>query len=153
MSNELDSNDIRIRILKDIYARKEFIGVFPRNQLPLVQKEPFSFICNTDPSTKPGEHWIAMHFDRKKRCTFFDSFGLPPDYYNLKDYIEKLSVDYEFNKRQLQDFNSSLCGHFCCVFILLKSRGLTLDEINKLYSLKNLEINDLIVMDLFKKFK
>lgn len=39
-----------------------FLGVFPRDALPPkpVKKKTFCFIINTDPSNKPGLHWLAI---------------------------------------------------------------------------------------------
>jgi hypothetical protein len=32
-------------------------------------------VCNTDPSTKPGRHWIAIYVDEDGGREYFDSFG------------------------------------------------------------------------------
>jgi len=52
-------NNIQIeRILKkDTFAKKNFIGVFSRNNLPKIIKCPSSLYFNTDKKSGPGEHW------------------------------------------------------------------------------------------------
>ena len=45
----------------DPVARKKFCGVFPSDKLPqTIDKYPCGIVANTDPSTKPGKHWIPM---------------------------------------------------------------------------------------------
>ena len=40
---------------------KTFCGVFPSDKLPqTIEKYPCGIVANTDPSDKPGEHWIAL---------------------------------------------------------------------------------------------
>ena len=39
---------------------------------------PSAYVINSDPSTEPGEHWIAVYFDKHGRGEYFDSYGLPP---------------------------------------------------------------------------
>ena len=35
---------------------------------------------NTHPSHMPGEHWLALTLEENGQATFFDSYGLPPDF-------------------------------------------------------------------------
>ena len=51
-------------------ARDEFVSLSPRwNGL---------FVFNTDDSTEPGEHWVAVQADAEKReVEFFDTYGRP----------------------------------------------------------------------------
>ena len=39
----------------------KFVGVFARDQLPVVRRRPALMVVNTDPSTKPCEHWTAIY--------------------------------------------------------------------------------------------
>ena len=59
---------------------KHFIGVFPADQLPPHQKEPMSFIVNSDPASQPGQHRMAYYQDADT-CEFFDSYGFHPSHY------------------------------------------------------------------------
>lgn len=60
-----------------------FLGVFPADVVKIVSDElltkPYPFcIVNTDPSNKPGQHWVLFHpLKNMKRpsCMLFDSFG------------------------------------------------------------------------------
>jgi hypothetical protein len=38
----------------------QFKGTYPRDMLPKINHLPSGIVINTDPSNKPGEHWVAM---------------------------------------------------------------------------------------------
>jgi hypothetical protein len=63
------------RFNRDHVCLASFQGVFSRDTLP---SKPRLLICNTDPSDKPGQHWIAIYVDKNLRGEFFDSFGRHP---------------------------------------------------------------------------
>ena len=54
----------------DPITNKCFIGALARDELPKKLKYPTCFILNTQPRNKPGEHWIALYFDKHKRNRF-----------------------------------------------------------------------------------
>ena len=83
----MNSNQIR-RFLKGC---KCFIGVYPRDQLPVIKTLPCALVANTDDSKNPGEHWVAMYFSRTK-TEYFDSFGLPPYHEDLINYVYVMSL-------------------------------------------------------------
>ena len=74
-----------------------WLGVFARDELPDVSREirPWCLILNTDPKDKPGTHWLALFASRNGPLEVFDSFGLPPNTYNL-DSLEPLHLLYSF---------------------------------------------------------
>ena len=45
---------------------------------------PSAYVINSDPSSKPGEHWVAVYFDKRGRGEYFDSYGLPRTLIDLK---------------------------------------------------------------------
>ena len=49
-----------------------FDGVFPINELKNIKDKPELIICNTDPSNKPGQHWVLFFF-HNDTVDFFDS--------------------------------------------------------------------------------
>ena len=133
-------NDI---LRKDPVSKLNFIGVFPRDQLPEIVVYPVSFVLNTDPSYREGEHWLGFYFDKRKKCYFFDSFGNEPVYFGLDQYIKKYSSSSsEFNKNQIQGFLSNTCGHYTIFFILFIIRGFSFEEIVSCFNLKRFDIND-----------
>ena len=52
-------------------------------------------VANTDPSSKPGTHWVAFYFPSKGKGEFFDSYGHPPIYYNnsFKNFLKTPPVN------------------------------------------------------------
>jgi hypothetical protein len=51
-----------MNILKnDPFTKTVFTDVLPSNRLPReIRKRPRGYILNTDPSDKPGSHWVAV---------------------------------------------------------------------------------------------
>jgi hypothetical protein len=138
----MTSIEISDILRKDPCSKLCFIGVFPRDQLPVITMYPVAFVLNTDPSYKVGEHWLGIYFDNRKKCYFFDSFGNEPEYFGLEKYINKYSVDCEFNNSQIQGVFSNTCGHFTIFFILFITRGYSLKDIRSCFNLKKYDLND-----------
>lgn len=93
-----------------------FKGVYPCNRLPTVPPgKVMAIIANTDPSHKPGQHWVA-YFYTKTHVFYFDSYGQPP----LKPTLRKM-MSYRRHKkhfgRRLQG-SGHMCGEYCLFFIL-----------------------------------
>jgi hypothetical protein len=90
-----------------------------------------SFIANTDPSTAPGYHWVAfvVFADRPSVIYFFDSFGMPLTAYDdlyrtcmSKGYFSDTRIVCSVNSRSLQGATSTVCGHYCILFLYLCAR-------------------------------
>ena len=101
------------KILKgDAYAKQIFKRVYPRDKIPTVVKYPSAYVFNSDPSSKPGEHWIALYFDKKRRGEYFDSYGVGPQMHNLKKFYGKkfinLDMQYSFDTRTVFNYMRSL---------------------------------------------
>ena len=133
------------RLLKTI---NQFQGVFPSDKLPKNPPKGF-YIVNLDPSTKPGSHWVAIHIISHKKAEYFDSYAYPPFVPNLVKFLERFSCTY--NPMQLQNFQSDLCGEYCCFYVLHKSTGKTLKSLLKLFSAKT-DINDCIMSRLYHAY-
>jgi len=65
----MNSDEIQ-RILRRQTA--DFDGAFSVDTMP---SKPHLLVCNTDPSDKPGQHWVCIYVDDDGRGEFFDSFG------------------------------------------------------------------------------
>ena len=96
---------------------------------------PSAYVINSDPSSEPGEHWVAVYFDKRGRGEYFDSYGLPRnmDAYSLSGWI--------YNRKTLQAYFSSFCGRYCVYFILFRCRGVPLHAIVSDF-MSNLTEND-----------
>ena len=39
----------------------KFEGVFSRDKLPDLAENAKFYVCNTDPSSEPDDHWVVLH--------------------------------------------------------------------------------------------
>ena len=129
------------RILKNnSCAKKIFKGVYPKDQLPTVEY-PGSYVVNTDPSTAPGEHWVAVFFNHQGSAEFFDNCGLHSIVHGLTDFLDSHSSFWICNSKTLQSLISEVCGHYTVYYILFRSRGCSLFEILTHFS-SSISLND-----------
>lgn len=100
-------------------------------------------ICNSDKSTNPGEHWLALYLPAPHRdtrlataasashitknnirnfrsCYYFDSYGFMPTNEYIINFIKKNTREMYWNRHQLQSYHSYTCGEYCCMFVFLK---------------------------------
>jgi len=116
----MNTDEIR-RALRRV---KNFDGVYSIDTLP---DRPRLLVCNTDPSHRPGRHWICICVENGTG-EYFDSLGRPPSDV-LRHYMNIMCEQWTFNARQLQSIVSRFCGHYCIYYCLLRSRGITMSEI------------------------
>lgn len=133
-----------LSIWKALSKEKCFLGVYPCDLLPDITRTPAAVIINTDPSNKPGEHWVAVYFNENNEAEYFDSFGLPPLKKEILSFLNKFSVRWYYNPHNLQPFYSSTCGLYCIMFLRLRCRGYNFCTIIHLLT-KNRHVNDIIV--------
>ena len=99
-----------------------FCGVFACNQLPVIH--PYmSFIVNTDPLPKSGEHWVAVYITEK--CFyFFDSFGRTIEQFSdpFRNYMREASKDFNIriSSKNVQFVFSTTCAHWCIYWLYCK---------------------------------
>jgi hypothetical protein len=92
----MNSLDINQMLLSDPESREQFRGVYALDELEVelfnsdIDEAQGIHIFNTDRSSEPGEHWIAVYI-QGKRASYFDSFGRNPDIYPmLSTQLKKL---------------------------------------------------------------
>jgi hypothetical protein len=117
-----------------------FQGVFSADTLPM---KPRLLVCNTDPSTKPGEHWIAIYVDKNGVGEYFDSFGRAPNEH-FKHYMNATCIRWTFNVQQLQSVVSAFCGFYVVVYCKFKSKGFNMTKIVSLFT-RDTGFNDVLV--------
>ena len=103
-------NDKEIMILADKYNIK-INGVFTKDKVPDVLSDGW-YILNLDDYKGGGTHWTCFHIGKDNKL-YFDSFGFiaPED-------LDKMLKPYTYNKKEIQDINSSSCGWFCLQCII-----------------------------------
>ena len=108
----------------NIKTKQYFRGVFASDKLPKTKiSKPSCFIVNTDPSSKPGTHWVAIYFPKTGNAEYFDSFGMQPKIKSILKFISVNNKNYTFNKIQLQNVFSAACGNYCCEYLLHRCMG------------------------------
>jgi len=130
----MDSSQLRYVLGKyNINAK-----VICRDELPNYFKLPIGLIANTDPCSKPGQHWVGIFIDQKKNGYYFDSFGFPPIHEDFVNFLNKHSKKWNYNSKRIQSLDSDTCGQICLIFLLQKFNKL---RVNELFS-NNTKMND-----------
>ncbi len=132
----MNGKDIYTILKSDPYTRRVVQGVFPANRLPKkVKNLPVGFVANTDPSHKPGEHWIAIYISEDGNGEYFDSYGEPPDKYpGFLAFLQNNCRTWTYNSKRLQDYISTVCGQYCIFYLLHRCRGWSLNSITGLFT-------------------
>ena len=141
----MNTEEIRILLTEDKRTTNAFRGVYARDELPKESKTNSLYICNTDPSNEPGEHWIVMYIDENRRADYFDSFGRYPTEKCFEKFLTNNSVFWTHNDRPVQDLFSDACGYHCIFFAVYRCVGFDLNSIVNMYT------DDLLVNDAFVK--
>jgi hypothetical protein len=136
----VNTREIDRFIRSDDACRGIFQGVFNIDTLP---EKPRLLVCDSYPSNRPGNHWIALFVDSTGRTEYFNSFGQPP--FNVfKDYMNKHCTGWILNTKQLQGFVSSYCGFYYCFYCMLRCRSSDLTRIVYLFG-RDTGVNDSVV--------
>ena len=109
-------------------GRVRFLGVFAADKIPdcaaTTHTAAACFVANTDPAHKAGQHWVAFYMPPSPaRLEFFDSYGLTPAGYAFPHLPPEEHIFA--NRAVLQGLTSDVCGHYCMIYLLLRSRGAT----------------------------
>lgn len=147
-----------IQILQNLRNKfkSAFYGVFPSDRLPqYIANRPAYIIANTDPSHKSGTHWVAFYVPKRGRIEFFDSFGRRPQDKHFLKFIQNNGMGkekhcFKHNSKCLQSDYSSVCGHYCCVYLINRKNGYSLKHfLTKFKNNKGYE-NDKKVVEMYK---
>lgn len=111
---------------------------------------PAIFVINTDPSNKPGSHWIAFYFPKYGSSEFFDSYGRDTKNKFFLKMLSLYSPTYKVNRRRLQGDFSTCCGHYCCLFLYYRINAESLREFIGNFTMNTFDFNDLLVVEMYK---
>ena len=95
----------------DPKTSKKLCRVFPSEKLPQrIDKYPCGLVVNTDPSTKPGTHWIVIFLMPLQNGDWFDSYDKPPEFYGpvFTEFMNKHCDEWELNDHKLQSDRSDM---------------------------------------------
>ena len=129
-----------------------FIGVFPSDQVPsYIHEKPCALICNTDPHTESGEHWIALYISKEGMGEYFDSYGQYPLHDTIKDFLNNNTIAWKHNSQRLQSDFTTVCGQYCIVYILHRFLGLSMHGFLRCFT-KDFVSNDDMVASFVHKY-
>lgn len=138
----MDTQQIE-QILKDLPI---FGGVLASDQLPSYDEQDLKklYILNTDPSTKPGKHWVAIYIN--KTPEFFDSLGRKPSAYNknFEYFLINHGPEYYHNCKRIQNYGTSLCGEYCVYYAVMRSSGYSFSDIVTRFGIDLMNNDDIV---------
>jgi hypothetical protein len=136
----MNSQQLRYVLMK--YVELPTI-VCASDQLRTISSKTFAVICNNQPSTEGGMHWISF-LKTGSSLEFFDSFGLPVEFYGsmFTDFIRNHGGKVKQSFTQFQSNSSDLCGGYSLYFLINRDRGLTYNDVIKSFSNNNTKVND-----------
>ena len=131
-----------------------FLGTYAFDELPAPPREDFSVVVNTEASTEPGDHWLAIVF-KKGIFYFMDSFGrtLTSPLFTqefkkkIKDYFS--NYKYKCNHTIIQSILSNTCGYYSIYFIR-ELQHKTMTQTLQIFG-GNFKNNDKLVVDYVSK--
>lgn len=144
----MDSKQISSILQSCPTTSKDFRGVFPLDYLNKYQG-PGVYVCNTDPSHLPGQHWVVIAVSPYQKGEYFDSFGLQPQKAEFLHFLKKNTDLWTYNRKTIQHPFSTVCGHYCVLYALNFSKGLSMNHLLSHFN-ENLYENDSIVHDYVK---
>lgn len=115
-------------------------------------KTKIGIIFNTDPHNKPGQHWISMFINiKKKQIFFFDSTGdkPSPEIMKLVERIKKQGLEldkkiifkYNSNEGVEHQYGNTECGVYSLFFIVHMLEDKLTEHYLKTHILKDEYIN------------
>lgn len=96
-----------------------FIGVFPLNKIPQGLRAPANFIVNTDTHNLPGEHWLAVSYQKGGIVLAFDPFGIfYPRLLKIKLNQLNRTRPVHYSKIEYQSLFEQTCGLYCIAWLI-----------------------------------
>jgi len=66
-----------------------------------------------------------IFFPKSSSAYYFDSYGILPLDPDIETFIRRNCTVWDFNKRQLHDLTSNICGKYCCLSAVYMDQGFT----------------------------
>jgi len=136
-------------LFKNDYTRPYIGKVCALDELPSTRNQNERiYIVNTEDSTMPGEHWVAIYLEGDIGY-FFDPMGKELEEYDplIKAFIEENTDCWDENyPEQYQPDDSDLCGEYCLYFALCMCMGEPYERLKKHFNLHYLGANDHMIV-------
>lgn len=141
-------NTLELRSYLQWYSSESTkIVVCAIDQLPRKLKKncEYGFIINLSRINDIGTHWVALFINAKREGFYLDSYAFRPRSWYLTDFIEKQCKSISYNKQQLQQLTSKVCGMYAACFLIHMIEGYPAWLYLKKFS-KNLVLNDSFII-------
>lgn len=137
--------------LKDFLNRKVCSKNFVTSvdDLPATFSLPLVMVVNLAPAEQPGTHWVAIFINRHRRGIYMDSYGFEPKDQRLRDFLDHQCIEWMYNRQQLQQTQSKVCGLYVATFLYYMYNNISLHAFMSQFNL-NITINDFFVEKLFR---
>jgi len=130
-------------ILRD-QCPENYVGFFPKNQLPLMTGIGNSIIVvDLNPTfISTTGHFVTI-ISSPRVCSYLDSLGLPPPT-EIAQHMLNTGKKLKILNEQIQPFFSHFCGMYCILFALYFNKRMTGKQVNfsLTFSHANLKKND-----------
>lgn len=136
---EMFTDELKYIISLDNTMSRAVRGVYASDMLPIYNfSRNIGLIANTDESSAPGQHWIAIFIPSEGLPEFFDPLAYDPTHYltHFEDFLVNRGPTYKYNTQKIQSDTSSNCGLFCIYFLYFRSRNVSFKDILKSFSLR-----------------
>lgn len=134
------------QITNKLKCLNHFRGVFARDTLPSQVDVPAGFVVNTDKSSEPGTHWVAIYIDSESYGEYMDSFGQRPLTSDIVLFLNRACLSgWSHNPIIFQSPVTATCGPYCVLFITMRSKGYTMSDFVCMFS-KNEWLNDVTAL-------
>lgn len=164
----MNTTEINFFARKSDALAEHYLGCFPANQLPNIKFPthllPFGIVINLCTSSVTDDefcHWVGIWCQKdeesaataKGKLYYFDSSGEPTHLSNsyIRDFIRRQQKSMIAECKQIQSFTSDRCGKFVLCFLHLRAAAVPLIKWQKMFHKINLEKNDDLVDELFRK--
>ena len=99
--------------------------MFSRYTLPDLAEDAKFYVCNTYPSSEPGDHGVVLHAEAEGG-EYYDSLG---GTINHDEFAKFLGGEYRYVSVQTQEIFSSVCGQYCIFYMSLRAMSHSMDDI------------------------
>ena len=119
---------------QDPATRARFAGVYSSDMLPKKPQYGELYVINTAPSTKQGEHWVAVYIPKKYEhgcAEYYDPLGMAPFVNSIERFMLAWPYSYIWNEERVQSWYSITCGQHCIFYLSQRCKGKSLVDITK----------------------
>lgn len=140
----MDTDQINAVLRSDIFCKDYASYVCAKDECLNLSLDGMTIVVsNTDTSDQPGTHWFALFCSNKDTIEYFDSYGSIGVDTDIMHMISSKFLNAISNTQRVQGFNTSVCGQYCLIYLLLRVRGYSMNDIiTMLLSCPNIEVRD-----------